>query len=57
MSAAPKWQFDYGEDRPAFAVESGLAALRWVALRYGYDITGMDVLSAYSAIMQAAPKS
>jgi hypothetical protein len=29
-------------------------APRWIASGYGYEITGLDVLSAYSSIMQAA---
>ena len=46
---------DYAEKQPDFAVAAGLAALAWIACGQGYDITASDVLSAYSAIMQAAP--
>lgn len=31
-----------------------MTALRGIANGYGYDITGMDVLDAYAAVMQAA---
>ncbi|CAK0782082.1 Tetratricopeptide repeat protein [Gammaproteobacteria bacterium] len=46
---------DYVETRPDFAVASGLAALRWISLGHGYDITGLEVLDAFNAAMQAAP--
>jgi hypothetical protein len=39
---------------PAFAVEAGLAALRWLIQGYGYEITAADVRMAYSAAMKAA---
>ncbi len=29
--------------------------MRWITLGYGYEITGMDVLDAYTAVMAAAP--
>lgn len=45
---------DYAEKQPAFALASGLAALRWISLGHGYEITGTDVLDAYSAVTQAA---
>jgi hypothetical protein len=45
---------DYAEKQPAFALGAGLAALRWISLGHGYDITGADVLDAYSAVTQAA---
>ena len=48
---------DYCADRPDFAVASGLAALYWISLGHGYEITGMDVLNAYTAVMQAAPEA
>jgi hypothetical protein len=41
-----------GADVPA---RRRLAALRWISLGYGYEITGADVLDAYAAILQAAP--
>lgn len=45
---------DYAEKQPAFALAAGLAALRWISLGHGYEITETDVLDAYSAVTQAA---
>lgn len=40
--------------KPRFAVEAGMAALRWLVQGYGYEITGMDVWAAYNHTMKAA---
>lgn len=48
---------DFAESQPDFAVAAGLASLRWISLGHGYDITGHDVLDAYSAVMLAASKA
>ena len=40
-------------ERPEFALAAGMTALRGVAKRWGYDISGIDVLDAYSAVMAA----
>ncbi|MCA9630223.1 MAG: hypothetical protein KC766_21280 [Myxococcales bacterium] len=45
---------DFEEKKPEFAIEAGMAALRWLVEGYGYDITGLDVLDAYSHTMKAA---
>ncbi|MBK5101281.1 MAG: hypothetical protein JJE15_09865 [Desulfobacteraceae bacterium] len=45
---------DMEATNPRFAVEAGVAALRWLVEGYGYDITGMDVWAAYDHTMQAA---
>ncbi|RLE22638.1 MAG: hypothetical protein DRJ65_13465 [Acidobacteria bacterium] len=45
---------DFAEKRPDFAIEAGMAALRWLVEGYGYEITSLDVLDAYSHTMQAA---
>ena len=45
---------DFEEKRPGFAVEAGMAALRWLVEGYGYEITGLDVLNAYSHTIKAA---
>lgn len=45
---------DFGESQPEFALAAGLAALHWISLGHGYDITGVDVLDAYAALMHAA---
>lgn len=45
---------DFAEKNPTFALEAGMAALRWLVEGYGYEITGADVLSAYGHTMKAA---
>jgi hypothetical protein len=45
---------DYVDTEPLFAMHAGLAALYWLIQGYGYEITGLDVLSAYSETMKAA---
>jgi hypothetical protein len=45
---------DLEEEEPRFAVEAGVAALRWLVEGYGYDITGIDVWAAYNHAMKAA---
>jgi hypothetical protein len=30
-------------------------ALRWIALGHGYEVTGLEILDAYSSVMQAIP--
>jgi len=45
---------DFEEKRPEFAVAAGMAALYWLVLGYGYEITALDVLNAYSHTMKAA---
>ncbi len=45
---------DFAEKNPVFAVEAGMAALRWLVKGYGYEITGVDVSNAYSFTMKAA---
>ncbi|MEQ9325285.1 MAG: hypothetical protein RIF41_39325 [Polyangiaceae bacterium] len=48
---------DFEEKNPAFALEAGLAALRWLVEGYGYEITGADVYAAYSHTMKAAERA
>ncbi len=45
---------DFEEKNPSFALEAGMAALSWLVEGYGYEITGLDVLNAYSFTMKAA---
>jgi len=45
---------DMAETEPRFAMEAGLAALRWIAEGYGYEITGLDVREAHDRTMRAA---
>ena len=45
---------DFAVERPAFALAAGMTALRGIANGWGYDITGIDVLDAYAAVISAA---
>jgi hypothetical protein len=45
---------DMAESEPQFAVEAGVAALRWLVKGYGYEITSLDVRAAYDYTMKAA---
>jgi hypothetical protein len=45
---------DLASEEPRFAVEAGVAALRWIVEGYGYEITGLDVWAAYDHTMKAA---
>lgn len=48
---------DFASKNPRFTIEAGLAALSWIAAGHGYEITSLDVLSAYSSTMEAAKNS
>ncbi len=45
---------DFALVRPEFALAAGMAGLRGIASGNGFDITGIDVLDAYAAVIQAA---
>ncbi|UIF88423.1 hypothetical protein KAF44_28190 (plasmid) [Cupriavidus necator] len=45
---------DFAQKQPAFAMAAGMAALHWISQGYGYEITGIDVLDASRATLQAA---
>jgi len=45
---------DFAEKNPPFAAEAGMAALYWLTLGYGYEITGADVWGAYTHTTKAA---
>jgi hypothetical protein len=45
---------DFAVERPEFAMAAGMTALRGIANGWGYDITGLDVLDAYAAVIAAA---
>jgi hypothetical protein len=47
---------DFKDKKPAFAVGAGLAALRWFALGFGYEVTGADVWEAYRQTIEAAER-
>jgi len=42
------------DEHPEFAVEAGMAAIRWLCEGYGYEITSMDIWAAYRYTMEAA---
>ncbi len=44
---------DYAEKQPEFALAAGMSALRAISVGWGWEITGTDVLDAYSATMEA----
>lgn len=48
---------DFADKQPRFAVDAGLLALYWLVEGYGYDITGLDVRSAYEETMKAATRA
>ncbi len=41
-------------EEPRFALEAGMAALRWLVEGYGYEITDKDVWAAFNHTMKAA---
>lgn len=45
---------DFAEKYPVFAVEAGVAALRWLVQGYGFEITSADVWAAYAHTIKAA---
>jgi len=45
---------DFAARQPAFAMEAGLLALHWIVEGRGYEITGRDILDAFSHTMRAA---
>jgi hypothetical protein len=45
---------DYLEKDPKFALGAAMASLHWLSEGWGYEITGMDVHSAYDYAMKAA---
>ncbi len=45
---------DFVETNPHFALQAGLAAIRWLAEGYGFEIIGADVWAAYSHTLKAA---
>ncbi len=45
---------EMAEKQPRFAMEAGLAALRWLVRGYGYEVTNLDVRQACQWTMKAA---
>ena len=48
---------EYADKNPLFAIEAGMASLRWMTEGYGYEIAAADVLMAFYAIMVGAKNS
>jgi len=48
---------DHADEQPAFALEAGLTALEWLALGYGYEVTGADVWAAYLPAKSVAERA
>jgi hypothetical protein len=48
---------DMAVKEPQFDLEAGIAALRWLAEGYGYEITRMEVWQAYASTMKAADRA
>jgi hypothetical protein len=42
---------DYAVEKPEFALTAGMTGLRGIANGYSCEITGVDVLDAYSAVI------
>jgi hypothetical protein len=47
---------DFADKNPTFATEAGMAALKWLAQGYGYEITAADAWAAYENTVRAAEK-
>jgi len=45
---------DFEDKNPSFAIEAGFTALQWLVEGYGYEVTSLDVHSAYTHTMKAA---
>jgi len=48
---------DMRESEPAFAMQAGMTALRWMLEGYGYELTGTDVLAAFRFTMESAART
>lgn len=48
---------DLKAESPGFALEAGMAALRWLVAGYGYDISGRDVWDAYRHTVEAGAQA
>ncbi|MEN8131520.1 MAG: hypothetical protein ABFS45_15275 [Pseudomonadota bacterium] len=44
---------DYLDTETAFALGSGMAALRWLSQGWGYEVTSADVVEAYDRVLDA----
>jgi hypothetical protein len=48
---------EHAEERPSFALNSGLLALYWLSRGFGYEVAGGDVWAAYGSTMKAAERA
>ena len=48
---------DHLDRRPDFAMDCALAALHWISLGHGYELTALDVRDAYQLAIEAARAS
>jgi hypothetical protein len=48
---------DHLTQQPAFAMQSALAALHWMSMGNGYELTGLDALEAHRLSIEAAQVS
>jgi hypothetical protein len=48
---------DHLVKNPQFSLQCALAALHWMSLGHGYELTGIDVVQAYRLAVQAAQAS
>ena len=45
---------DHLVKQPAFAMQAALAALHWMSMGHGYELTGLDAHEAHRLVMEAA---
>ena len=45
---------DHQVTQPAFAMQAALAALHWMSMGHGYELTGLDVHEAHTLALEAA---
>lgn len=44
----------FSKSNPEFALAIAMASLRWISMGYGYEISNLEILSAYSTAVSAA---
>ena len=45
---------DHRATQPEFAMQSALAALHWMSMGHGYELTGLDVMTAHGLAIDCA---
>jgi hypothetical protein len=56
-SALSRAACDLAAQQPDFAIGAGLLALHWLAEGFGYEVSGSDVLTAFSSTVAAAERT